>query len=265
MSKNTFFKILFALGFLILGGCNNNVTQPDPENSILTGSVKFLDGSTAPGALIQLQDLSNNKSIYSTADNNGVYEFNNLKAIKYLVKFKSTVYNISSFEKEVDLSSKSTVEQDVYILYNMLDDQSTVQKNDDVFLIKFQADGAKIGDNYSAIENITGSYYNDYSNLYTLSSDIYKCPNNINWLDHDSLFTKEYIINNFEFIMSIEEINFNSRHQIQFVGNDIRSILSESENGFAFVKKGDNNKRLKIPCVDRNNNDFGLTIKYVNY
>jgi hypothetical protein len=176
------------------------VSEPDPENSTLTGSVKFLDGSAAPAAVIQLQDLSNNRTTYTTADENGVYKFENLKAINYLVKFKSTIYNVSSFEKEVKLSSNKVIEQDILILYNMLDDQSAVQKSDDVFLIKFQTDGAKIGDNYSAIENLSGAYYKDYSDLYTLSSDIYKCPENIDWSDDDSLFTVEYIKNNFELV-----------------------------------------------------------------
>ena len=238
------------------------MSEPDSENSALTGTVKFVDGSTAAMAVVQLQDLSNNRTTYATADQNGVYEFNNLKAINYLVKFKSTVYNISSFEQEVKLSSNKVVVQDIYILYNMLDDQSAVQKSDDVFLIKFQADGAKIGENYSIIENLSGAYYKDYSDLYTLSSDIYKCPENIDWSGDDSLFTVEFIKNNFEFITSIEETNFNSSHQIQFSGNDIVSILSSPSNGFAFVKKEVNNKRLRIPCIDFNNNDFGLNIKY---
>ncbi len=87
-----------------------------------------MDGSTAAMAVVQLQDLSNNRTTYATADQNGIYEFNNLKAINYLVKFKSTIYNISSFEQEVKLSSNKVVVQDIYILYNMLDDQSAVQK-----------------------------------------------------------------------------------------------------------------------------------------
>ena len=54
----------------------------------------------------------------------------------------------------------------------------------------------------------------------------------------------------------------NGKHEIRFYGNDIASILSNPTNGFIFVKKTIDDTKLKVPCVDFNNNDFGLKIRY---
>ena len=209
-----------------------------------------------------MQNLSNNSRVSVNADENGIYEFSNLTAGDYLVRFKSTNYNIYTFESEVTLPANDNVEVDLYILYNMLDDSKAVQKSRDLFLIKFQPDGARIGDNHIFVNYLSGTYFGDYSNVFTLNCDIYKCPDSLDWFGPDSLFTPEYIRQNFEYVTSAEETVNKSNHEIRFYDDDKVKILSNPINGFAFLKPSDDERELKIPCVDSNNNDFGLRISY---
>lgn len=253
---------LIVLLSVTIFGCKENVTEPEPENSVITGSVLFLDGTAGASATIELKDLSNNLRVYEIADVNGIYKFDSLRSGKYIVKFKSVSYNIITFEQELTLKNNDIYEQDVFILYNMVDDLSAVQKSNDVFLIKFQADGARIGNNYNLVNYLSGYYSGDYSNLYSMACDIYKCPDTLDWSSEDMYFEPDYIRQNFEFITSVDETFGNGRHEIRFYENDIANILSTPPNGFAFVKKNNDASELKIPCVDFNNNDFGLRINY---
>lgn len=243
-------------------GCKDNSTEPEPANSAITGTVLFLDGTVGSGATVELQNMSNNSRVYALADVNGKYEFTDLKATDYYVRFKSTRNDILSFEKELSLLKDEILEQNVYIIYNMVDETRAVQKNKNVSLIKFQPDGAKIGSNYNLVNYLSGIYSGDVASEYTLACDIYKCPDNLDWFDADSIFTPENIKLNFEFITSLDETLVHGRHEIRFYENDIANILSNPINGFVLLNKNIDNLELKIPCVDFNNNDFGLKINY---
>ena len=95
-----------------------------------------------------------------------------------------------------------------------------------------------------------------------MSCDIYLAPDQLAWDANDSLFTSEFIKQNYTYITSVEEITTNGRHEIRFYDEDIVKILSNPINGFVFLKKNEDEKQLMIPCVDYNNNDFGLLINY---
>ena len=254
--------LLILMLSLIFGCKDDTVNEPPPANSAITGSVLFLDGTIGASAPIELQHSSNNSRITVNADENGIYEFSELTAGDYIVRFKSTSYNIHTYEREVTLTANENLEVDIYILYNMLDELKAVQKNRDLFLIKFQPDGAKIGDNHIYVDYFSGTYFGDYNNLYTLNCDVYKIPDTLDWFAPDSLFTPEYIRLNFEYITSAEETLNNNIHEIRFYDDDKVKILSNPFNGFAFLKPSDDDRELKIPCVDFNNNDFGLRISY---
>ena len=119
MKFKTYYIYLFSLGLILLMfGCEDSTTEPIPQNSGITGSVLFLDGSVGALATIELQKLSNNSRTYTNADDKGFYTFEKLSSGSYLVKFKSNSYNINSFEKKITISSNETYTQDIYILYN---------------------------------------------------------------------------------------------------------------------------------------------------
>lgn len=261
-----FTKICIVLGFMVLiftFGCkDDSATAPLQANSSITGSVLFLDGTVGAGAPVELIRISNNSREIVNADNNGVYKFTSLTAGEYRLRFKSYSYNIITFEKDLSIAENTNYVEDLYILYNMLDELKTVVKNREVFLITFQPNGAMIGDNHIYVDYFVGNYFGDYSNSLTLGSDVYKIPDLLDWFSNDSLFTPEYIRKNFEYMTSSEDFYSNGMHEIRFYGEDIIKIISNPPNGFAFVKNTDDDRELKIPCVDFNNNDFGLHIKY---
>jgi len=243
-------------------GCKENSTEPVPANSTITGAVLFFDGTIGAGATVELYNIANNSRVYAKADANGMFEFPNLKASEYYIRFKSTSYNINSFEKELSLSKDEILEQNVYIIYNMVDEARAVRKNQNISLIKFQPDGAKLGSNYNLVSYLSGLFSGDVASEYTLACDIYKCPDTLDWFDADSIFTVENIKLNFEFVTSVDETITHGRHEIRFYENDIANILSNPINGFVLLNKNSDNLDLKIPCVDFNNNDFGLKINY---
>jgi len=264
MQKNNLYKYILICTVLIFQfGCKEKaVTEPQLKNSSIIGTVLFLDGTKGVSANLELQNVSNNSRVYTTADTDGNYEFSNLIAGDYFIRFKSNSYNISGFEKELKLLENESFEQNIFILYNMLDELKAIEKSKDVILIKFQQDGAKIGTNYNKVDHLSGNYSKDISNLYKLASDIYICPDTLDWLKDDVYFTPDYIKQNYKFVTSVDETLLNGKHEIRFYGNDIASILSNPTNGFIFVKKTIDDTKLKVPCVDFNNNDFGLKIRY---
>lgn len=87
-------------------------------------------------------------------------------------------------------------------------------------------------------------------------------PDDLSWEANDSLFTYEFIKQNYTFLTTIDETNSNGRHEIRFYDEDIPKLLSNPLNGFLFIKKNIDEKELMVPCVDFNNNDFGLLIYY---
>ena len=197
------------------------------------------------------------------ADPNGNYSFTNLSSGNFTISFRSTRNDISTSQVSATLTGSDTLKKDITIRYNMLDDFSSIHVNKDVVFIQFLAENAKIGANYDLIDYLNGYYRKDYFDSISLSYDIYQIPDTLDWYHPGVELTADYIRNNFKYLTEvIEEPVINHNHEIRFKGSDIPIILSNPPRGFAFVKIGNDNKTLEIPCVDFQNNDFGLRIKY---
>lgn len=112
------------------------------------------------------------------------------------------------------------------------------------------------------MKELKGYYRRDILYSITLSCEVYIIPAGLNWANPGVEINAEYIRNNFEYVTEADEEYINGTHTIKFTGAQIPGILSKPVNGFAFVKKDNEDKELKIPCVDFNNNDFGLKIVY---
>jgi hypothetical protein len=240
---------------------DNGVESP-PANSAIQGNVIYLDGTAGAYAPVQLRKLSSSLLLYSNADADGNYSFDSLSPGNYIVRFRTSSADINNFEIEVELGQDQIIEQNIYLLYRYLDEFNALKKSRDVFLIKFQPEGGRIGNNYEFVDFLSGTFLGDIENNFTLSSSIYEIPDSIDWMASDTLFSPEYIESNFLFLTSIDETFINGVHEIRFSGDDLIKILSNPINGFAFVKKGDLSQELMIPCIDVINNDFGLIINY---
>ncbi len=255
--------ILFSL-IILLTSCKENDTIISEEvgNGMISGIAKYLDNSVAAFARIELQSVSSGRSIYTYCDSVGKFSFSSLQEGAYNVIFRSTNYDISTSYSLVNLSKDQSVTKDIYIRYNMLDDFATRQINDNFFLIKFQPNGAKLGNNFSLVDHLSGYYRTNLSDSVTLSAQVFKVPDNLNW--NDINLNPDSIPSEFEFLFEVnDEVTFNGTHEIQISGDNISKIFSNPPNGFAFIVKKDSlNVKLKIPCVDFNNNDFGLKIIY---
>lgn len=248
---------------LMISSCNSdNGTEPDPGNSSITGNIHYLDGSPGKFAPVELRKLSSSVLLYTNSDEFGNYTFDSLDAGNYRLRFRSTNSEINTYEVEFSLSENQNYEENLYILYKQINEFNAVKKSKEVYLIKYEPEAGKIGDNYQFVNYLSGTFSGDYNNQYTLSCDIYVMPSELDWFDSDSLFTRDYIIQNFEFVTSIEEINTNANHELRFYNDDIVKILSDPANGFVIVNKNIDGKELMIPCVDKVNNDFGLLINY---
>lgn len=112
-----------------------------------------------------------------------------------------------------------------------------------------------------SIYYVAGYFQNDFADEATLSADIYQIPDGVVWETLAQTADAEYVKNNFPKLTSITEITQQPHHILVFQGNDLNVLYSNPANGFAFVN-ADTTKVLKIPCVDRANNDFGLEIFY---
>lgn len=257
------FYIIVIISVLLFSNCSEDkIVEPDIFKGDISGQVKFLDGTPGAFARVNLQSLSNNRTVIDTADQDGMYKFDELKSGDYILSFVSTGYDIHSFIVEITLQENETIYQDLYIVYKMLDDEKARTINDDIVLIKFHRDGAGIGDNYSLINNLTGYYGGDLFNNATLSCEIYELPNDFNWTETNVELTADSVRENFVYVMEIDDTTRYGNHEIVFTGEDIPKILSNPSNGFVFVNKGEEGRSLKILCVDRLNNDFGLIINY---
>jgi len=258
---SSYIKILLVV--LTVSTCSDEtIVEPDVFNGGITGQIKFIDGTPGAFARVNLQNLFDNRTVTDTADQNGMFEFGNLKSGDYILSFLSTGYDIHTFRIDITLPENETIYQDLYIVYKMLDDEKARTVNDSLVLIKYHRDVAGIGDNYQVIENLTGYYGGDLFNDATLSCEIYELPNDFNWTETNIELTPDSVRENFVYVMEIDDTLRYGNHEIVFTGEDIQKILSNPGNGFVFVNKGEEGRSLKIPCVDRLNNDFGLIINY---
>lgn len=261
------YKLFIALGTLfliLLVSCKNEdsplVTQPG--TSSVNGVAKFLDNSIAANAKVELKSNLSGRSIYYTCDAGGNFSFGSLYKGDYTLIFRSTNYDLNTSYTAVSLDDNQSVTKDIYITYNMLDDFISKQVTDKVYFIKFQPDGAKLAGNYSLVDHLSGYYRNNTLDNLTLSASIYKIPVGYDW--NNLIVTPDSIPTNFEHLFDVvEEPLISNNHEIRITSDDIPTIFSNPSNGFAFVIKSDSaDFKLKIPCVDFNNNDFGLKIFY---
>ena len=261
-------KILFfALSLSIfLAACKKNsspTTPPVPSNGYIYGKAKFIDNSPASYANIQIKILGDPHSTGTICDENGNFSFPNLVAGNYIIWFASTRNDINTVKVSTILGESDTLEKDVTITYNILDDLNSIHINRDVFFMRFLPEQARIGNNYSVINYLNGYYRAGVNDSVSMSADIYQIPDSIKWDNPGDSLSATYIRNHFKYLTTvIEEPVRNTTHEIRFKDNNIKIILSNPSNGFAFVKKNDDNSTLQIPCVDHQNNDFGLIINY---
>lgn len=253
-------QFLIAL-FLISCKDDESTVVTPPGTASVHGVVKFLDNSIAPYAKIELKSNLTGRSIYDTCDVEGNFSFKDLYKGDYTLIFRSTNYDLNTSYVYFSVNDNDNVTKDVYISYNMLDDFAEKIINDGVFFIKYQPDGARLGSNYDLIDYLSGYYRNSSSDTVTLSAKVYRIPLNLDW--NSINFSPDSVPSNFEYLFEVNDEKTNFGHQIQISGNAIPLIFSNPQNGFAFVVKRDSgNAQLKIPCVDFNNNDFGLKITY---
>ena len=185
--KKTLLYIIVIAASLLFSNCSEDtIVEPDIFEGEISGQVKFIDGSPGAFARVNLQDLSNNRTVTDTADQNGTFEFSNLKGGDYILSFVSTGYDIHTFKIDITLPENESIIQDLYVVYRMLDDEKARTINDDIVVVKFHRDGAGIGDNYNVVDNLTGYYGGDLFNDATLSCEIYELPNDFNWTDQRS-------------------------------------------------------------------------------
>jgi len=264
--KKNIFAIYLVLSVMFLISCSedDSVITTQKGNSTITGLVKFLDNYPAAYARIEIKSNTSGRYIYDTCDVNGNFFFESLYKDNYTLIFRSTSYDINTSYVSVNVDEDQNVIQDVYIRFNMLDDFATKIVSDDVFLIRMHPDGAKIGTNYDLINNLSGYFRSGVTDSISLSASIYLVPDSLNWNDPGIDLTPTYIQSNFQFLFSVEEEPvFNGRHEIKISDtNFIQEIFSNPSNGFAFFLKDSLANKIKIPCVDFNNNDFGLKIFY---
>lgn len=265
MNKNIFVKylILFLI-FLISCSEDDSITPTQSGNSSITGQLKFLDNTPAANARIELSSNTSGRYVYYTCDILGNFFFDSLYKDSYTLTFRSASYDIYTSYVPVSVDEDQNIVQDVYIRYNMLDDFVTKIISNSVFLIKMHPDGAKIGNNFDLINNVSGYYRSGGSDSISLSANIYLVPDGVNWNDPGVDLTPAFIQSNFQFLFSVdEEPVVNGRHEIKISDtNYIQSIFSNPSNGFAFVLNDTTANEIKIPCVDFSNNDFGLKIFY---
>lgn len=264
--KKNISAVLVVVISVILISCSKEdaVTTTQSGNSTISGQAKFLDDSPASFAKIELKSNTSGRYIYDTCDVNGKFFFEFLYKDNYTLTFRSTSYDIYTSYVSVSVAEDQNIVQDVYIRYNMLDDFATRIVSDSVFLIKMNPDGAKVGNKLDQINNLSGYYRSSGADSISLSAKIYLVPASVDWNNSGAYLTPEYIQANFDFLFSVnQESVVNGRHEIKISdANQIQNIFSNPSNGFAFVLNDSSASKIKIPCVDFANNDFGLKIFY---
>lgn len=256
---------LIVLLSVMLASCKEEdpiVVPPEPGHGKISGKAKFLDETAGPFAALELKSKSNGSIIADTCDAEGNFLFTDLRKDEYFLTFKSTGADINSSTVLVTLDSNEDEKvQDVTITYRQLDDFVALQKTNDIFFLKVQPHGARIGTRYDKVNYISGFYRRDWLKRATLTCEVYKIPEGLNW--NRSELTVDSIRANFEFLMEVfEEPMSGDTHEMRIKEANIPILLSDPSNGFAFIKKYADEKELKIPCMDNVNNDFGFIITY---
>lgn len=264
MVKHSYlFLVLIILSVFFISCKEEDPVAPvvEPGNSKIMGKVLFLDENPAEYAVIELKSLLYGTVILDTCDAAGNFLFTGVSKGEYYLTFKSTGTDLnSSSVKAVVDTDEQEVTQNVTITYKQLDEFNARSMSPDVFFLKLQPHGARIGARYDKVDYFSGFYRNDYLKQMTLTCEVYKLPDHVSWL---TPITVDSIRANFEFLMEIfEEPMSGNTHEIRIKDSAIPILLSDPSNGFAFVKKYADDKELQIPCLDFRNLDWGFVIKY---
>lgn len=263
------FKYSYLCFFLILSLVFISCKEDDPVAPVIeqgtaqvTGQVKFLDNTPGPWAVINLKSTSYGTVVTDTCDEQGLFRFTGVSKGEYYLNFVSTAPDMNSANYLVNVdSSNQVVNKDVVITYKQLDDFKVYVKSTDIFFMQVQPHGAHIGTRFDKVDYFSGFFRRDYLNKYTLTCEVYKIPEGVNWTK--SVYTVDSIRTTFEFLTEIiEEPVKDNTHEMRIKGDAIPILLSDPPNGFAFIKKYNDDKELAVPCMDFVNNDFGFVIKY---
>ena len=166
--------VLVMISIAVLTNCKkDDSVSVIPATSSITGTLKFLDGSPASFARIELTSNLSGRSIYDTCDVDGKFLFSSITTGAYTITFRSSSYDINNSYVSVHVDENQNLTQDVLIRYNMLDDFATKVISPDIFFIRMQPDGAKIGSDCSIIKNLSGYYSANGIDTLTLSADVY--------------------------------------------------------------------------------------------
>lgn len=258
-------SLLILLAFVF--GCDdkNEFLPPAPEigTGKIYGNLKFIDGTPGSNAMIRLKDFQTNVSLFTGADENGNYEFNELVDGKYQVVYQSPAYEMNVYLSDtLETVNNSELKHDFTITYRMLDDQKLKIVNDDMFLIQYHHDAGRIGDSLHLVKGLIGFYSNDFTGRAVLSSKVYSVPDSFDWEADSGNLDSTYITNNLEFLFELQDWSENSNHLVYIDGEKLGKLLTSVNKGFLFVKVGTEDQVLKVPCIDRQNNDFGLLFDY---
>ncbi len=266
MNKKYFLCSLLIFSVFSFVACKKNSSTIEPVvkgTASVSGVLKFHDNSLGSYGRIELKSVATNITVFATCDSIGVYSFTELVAGSYVLTFRSTTPEINTTIVSIVLEDKQELVQDIFITYKYLDLFSQKIICDSIIYIKPQVFGVKIGENYDLIDYISGIYYRDYPNEYALSFTAYKIPDNFSWTNPGVEITADYISQNFELLGSFDEQpvkNFN--HEIRISGSGLPIFLNPPFNGLALVRKGNEGKKLPIPCEDSANNHFGFIVYY---
>ncbi|MCF8260005.1 MAG: carboxypeptidase-like regulatory domain-containing protein [Melioribacteraceae bacterium] len=252
--------ISFFLLLVVFIGCGDD-SPTESNNLTISGRVTFIDGTPAANADLRLIVVSSNQNQFTVTDSEGNYSFTELSSVNYQVNFSSQSYLVNSYTSPNLNPSDGNLVHDFSITYGILDEINYNPVSDSVFLIQYHPESGRIGNNFDRVNQLRGYYFRDFNGSSTLDCEVYEVSSSYNWANSSEL-TPSYVRANFTHVMSLTDSYNNSVHTVEFSDEDIPKILSNPVNGFAFIKTNYDNKVLRVPCVDFNNNDFGLRFEY---
>lgn len=255
-------RVLLVFAFIIFAaGCADDGSVNGPKTiGTVSGQVTYLDGTKVSQLSIQFLNVTTKRSYTSVTDASGNFSVSNLAEGKYELSTQGTSSLVYKYVDTVDVNESKTQFNFIF-KYRYIDDFKFIEVNDDLSFIKFNTFDTRIGSALDSIQYVAGYFQNDFADEATLSADIYQIPDGLVWETLAQTVDADYVKNNFTKLTSITEITQQPHHILVFQGNDLNVLYSNPSNGFAFVN-ADTTKVLKIPCIDRANNDFGLEIFY---
>jgi len=253
--------LLVVLIFVFAYGCGDDDSVTGPKTiGTVSGQVTYLDGAKVSQLSIQFLNVITKRSYTSVTDASGNFSVSNLAEGKYELTTQGTSSLVYKYVDTVEVNENRTQFNFIF-KYRYIDDFKVIEVNDDLSFVKFNTFDTHVGSALDSINYVAGYFQNDFTDANTLSADIYQIPNGIVWETLAQTADADYVKNNFTKLTTINEITQQPHHILVFQGSDLNVLFSNPANGFAFVN-ADTTKVLKIPCIDRANNDFGLEIFY---